>query len=57
MPDMMQSFFKEVGRHTLLTREDEVSLAQQMESKDEKIRAAARNRIDREEVPESRLRL
>ena len=45
MPDMMQSFFKEVGRHTLLTREDEVSLAQQMESKDEKIRAAARNRM------------
>ncbi len=45
MPDMMQSFFKEVGRHSLLTREDEVSLAQQMESKDEKIRAAARNRM------------
>ena len=45
MPDMMQTFFKEVGRHSLLTREDEVSLAQQMESKDEKIRAAARNRM------------
>ena len=45
MPDMMQSFFKEVGRHSLLTREDEVHLAQQMESKDENIRSAARNRM------------
>ena len=34
MSDMMQSFFKEVGRHTLLTREGEVELAQQMESKE-----------------------
>lgn len=45
MPDMMQTFFKEVGRHALLTREGEVNLAQQMESKDEKVRSAARNRM------------
>jgi len=45
MPDMMQTFFKEVGRHALLTREGEVDLAQQMESKDEKVRSAARNRM------------
>lgn len=45
MPDMMQSFFKEVGRHSLLTREDEVQLAQQMESKDERVRSVARNRM------------
>jgi len=45
MPDMMQSFFKEVGRHKLLDREGEVELAQQMESKDEKVRSAARNRM------------
>jgi len=45
MPDMMQNFFKEVGRHSLLTREDEVQLAQQMESKDDGIRSAARNRM------------
>jgi len=43
--DMMQSFFKEVGRHSLLTREDEVQLAQEMESKDEFVRKAARNRM------------
>lgn len=45
MADMMQNFFKEVGRHNLLTRETEVELAQQMESKDERVRAAARNRM------------
>lgn len=45
MPDMMQGFFKEVGRHSLLTREDEVTLAQQMESKDESVRNIARNRM------------
>ena len=45
MPDMMQSFFKEVGRHKLLNREGEVELAQMMESKDETIRSAARNRM------------
>ena len=45
MPDMMQGFFKEVGRHSLLTREDEVALAQQMESKDESVRNIARNRM------------
>lgn len=45
MPDMMQSFFKEVGRHKLLNREGEVELAQMMESKDEAIRSAARNRM------------
>lgn len=42
MSDMMQSFFKEVGRHKLLSREGEVELAQQMESKDERIRKNAR---------------
>ena len=45
MPDMMQSFFKEVGRHKLLNREGEVELAQLMESKDEAVRSAARNRM------------
>jgi RNA polymerase primary sigma factor len=45
MPDLMQSFFKEVGRHSLLTREGEVDLAQKMESKDAKVRAAARNQM------------
>ena len=45
MPDMMQSFFKEVGRHSLLTREGEVELAQQMESEDIAVRTAARNRM------------
>jgi RNA polymerase primary sigma factor len=45
MPDMMQSFFKEVGRHSLLTREGEVELAQQMESEDVAVRTAARNRM------------
>jgi RNA polymerase primary sigma factor len=45
MSDMMQSFFKEVGRHTLLTREGEVELAQQMESKDERVKAVARQRM------------
>ena len=45
MPDMMQSFFKEVGRHKLLNREGEVELAQMMESKDEAVRSAARNRM------------
>lgn len=45
MPDMMQSFFREVGRHSLLTRDDEVNLAQQMESKDDMIRSAARARM------------
>ena len=45
MPDLMQSFFKEVGRHSLLTREGEVELAQKMESKDAKVRAAARNQM------------
>jgi RNA polymerase primary sigma factor len=45
MSDMMQSFFKEVGRHNLLTREDEVSLAQQMESTDTRIKAQARDRM------------
>ena len=45
MPDMMQLFFKEVGRHKLLNREGEVELAQLMESEDEKVRSAARNRM------------
>lgn len=45
MADMMQGFFKEVGRHGLLTREDEVELAQKMESKDLRIREAARSRM------------
>lgn len=45
MPDMMQSFFKEVGRHSLLTRESEIELAQQMESKDERVKALARQRM------------
>ena len=45
MSDMMHSFFKEVGRHNLLTREDEVSLAQQMESSDARIKAQARDRM------------
>ena len=43
--DAMQSFFKEVGRHKLLTREGEVELSQQMESKDEKVARAAREKM------------
>ena len=43
--DAMQSFFKEVGRHKLLTREGEVELSQQMESKDEKVSRAAREKM------------
>ena len=45
MSNMMQSFFKEVGRHSLLTREDEVNLAQQMESEDKHVKAQARQRM------------
>jgi RNA polymerase primary sigma factor len=43
--DAMQSFFKEVGRHKLLTREGEVELSQLMESEDEKVRARAREKM------------
>jgi RNA polymerase primary sigma factor len=43
--DAMQSFFKEVGRHKLLTREGEIELSQQMESEDMKVRAAAREKM------------
>jgi len=45
MSDVMQSFFKEVGRHNLLTREDEVYLAQQMESTDLRVKTQARDRM------------
>lgn len=45
MADMMQSFFKEVGRHSLLTRDDEIDLAKQMESKDERVKKQARERM------------
>jgi RNA polymerase primary sigma factor len=38
-------FFKDVGKHSLLTREDEAMLAQQMEASDERVRKVARERM------------